>query len=295
MQGRILKAIAGFYYVYVVGSGIYACKARGIFRNENRKPLVGDIVEMEVTHEADMEGNVTVILPRSSELTRPPVANIDQVIILFAMRTPDPNFLLLDRFLIEAQRQKVSCLIAFNKIDEADPAEIDRIRETYRGCGSPLYFLSVRTGEGVEALKEALKGKTTALAGPSGAGKSSFTNAVQEDVTMEVGDISKKLARGKNTTRHSQLIMAGPDTWLCDTPGFTALDTAELEKEDLENYYPEFAPYLGKCYFQGCAHIAEPGCRVKEALEDGGISAGRYEHYRYLYEERREEEKRKYK
>ena len=121
MQGRILKAIAGFYYVYVVGSGIYACKARGIFRNENRKPLVGDVVEMEVTHEADMEGNVTVIHPRSSELTRPPVANIDQVIILFAMRTPDPNFLLLDRFLIEAQRQKVSCLIAFNKIDEADP------------------------------------------------------------------------------------------------------------------------------------------------------------------------------
>jgi len=295
MQGKILKAIAGFYYVYVVESGLYECKARGIFRKENRKPLVGDDARIEVISETEKTGNVVDLLPRRSELKRPPVANIDQALILFAMRTPDPNLMLLDRFLIAAERAGISCVICFNKLDAALPGQKEEIRDAYSGCGAPVHFLSIKTGEGLDEVKELLRGKTTALAGPSGAGKSSFTNAVQDRVRMEVGDISRKLARGKNTTRHCELICLDEDTYLCDTPGFTALDTQLLPKEELEKYYKEFAPCLGKCFYQGCAHMAEPDCAVKEAMKDGRIHAIRYDHYRYLYEELREEERRRYR
>ena len=295
MQGKILKAIAGFYYVYVVGSGLYECKARGIFRRENRSPLVGDNVRIDVISTAEMTGNIVDIEPRKNELKRPPVANIDQALILFSMRTPDPNLLLLDRFLISAGQSGIPCVICFNKADLASSEEIEEIGEAYRECGAPLYFISVKNGSGLDQVRHILSGKTTALAGPSGAGKSSLTNAVQGRVRMEVGDISKKLARGRNTTRHSELICVEDGTFLCDTPGFTALDTGGIGKEELENCYPEFRPYIGSCYYQGCAHISEPDCAVKDALCRKRISPLRYGHYRYLYEELKEEERRKYR
>ena len=294
MQGKIVKAIAGFYYVDAVESGIYKCRARGIFRKNGVKPLVGDDAEMEVTHEGDREGNVISILRRRNELRRPEVANIDQVLILMAFRDPNPNFLLLDRFLLSAETAGVPCLICFNKADAAREKEADRILADYGGCGYPVDFISVRTGLGLEDLRARLAGKTTVLAGPSGVGKSSLTNALSGRVMMETGEISRKLARGKNTTRHSQLLDLGEGTFLCDTPGFSALDTATLPKEELGDYYGEFRPYDGMCRFQGCVHVGEPDCAVKEAAADGRISRLRYENYVQLYEELKEAERRKY-
>ena len=295
MQGKILKAIAGFHYVQVAGSGIYECKARGIFRKENRKPLVGDDVLIETISEEEKTGNVIDILPRRSELKRPPVANVDQALILFAMRTPDPNLMLLDRFLILSERAGIDAVICFNKLDAAAPGQADDIRAIYESAGVPVHFISVRTGEGMEQVRALLKGKTTVLAGPSGAGKSSLTNAILGGSYMEVGDISRKLARGKNTTRHSELICVEEGTFLCDTPGFTALDPEAIGKEELDRYFEEFSPFIGRCYFQGCAHMAEPGCAVKDAVADGKIHPVRYDHYCYLYEELKDEERRRYR
>lgn len=295
MQGKIVKGIAGFYYVSVAGSGIYACKAKGIFRKLKMKPLVGDNVLFEITHEKDHEGNITAILPRENELVRPAAANVGQALICFALRDPDPNFMLLDRFLISMDRKGIPAHIVFNKIDGASRKEIDTIREIYAGCGSPLSFVSVHTGEGMSEIRAALKGKTTLLAGPSGVGKSSLTNAVQDQIHMEVGEISRKLARGKNTTRHAELIRLDDSSYIFDTPGFSFFSAFELDKEDLRFSYHEFAPYEGSCRFDGCVHISEPDCRVKEALHGGKIHPVRYENYVKIYEELKEEEARRYK
>lgn len=294
MYGKIVKAIAGFYYVDVAESGIYKCRAKGVFRKEGKKPLVGDDVCMDVTHEGDREGNVTEILPRKNELFRPSVANIDQVLIFFALKTPDPNYLLIDRFLISASLCRIPGILCFNKTDAANEDEISEVRENYRNCGFPLHFVSVRKGEGIEELSRLLEGRTTALAGPSGSGKSSLTNALSGTEAMEVGDISKKLARGKNTTRHIELLRVGRDTFLCDTPGFSALDTEGLLKHELKEYFAEFNPYEGKCRFQGCVHIGEPDCAVKEAVRAGVISQRRYDNYAALYEELKDAERRRY-
>ena len=295
MRGKIRKAIAGFFYVDVGESGIYKCRARGIFRKDGVKPLTGDDAEIEITHEGDREGNVTFLYERKNMLLRPPVANVDQALILFAMRTPDPALLLLDRFLIAAGKERIPCVICFNKADLAAGTDMDRIRSEYRDCGAPVHFISIKERDGVDEVREILRGQTTVLAGPSGAGKSSLTNAVQTGTVMETGEISKKLARGKNTTRHCELIYVEEDTWLCDTPGFTALDTFGIEKEQLDSFYPEFEPYRDGCYFQGCAHIHEPDCRVKSAVADGRVSRVRYENYAAIYEDLKEQERRKYR
>ena len=289
-----MKGIAGFYYVRVVESGIYECRAKGIFRKEGLKPLVGDDVVIEVLDEQEKKGNVIDLLPRRSELARPPVANADQALILFALHSPVPNYVLLDRFLISADMRGIPCAVAFNKIDTAKPGEIEAIRNAYAPSGHPLMFISLQERDGIEAVKDYLKGRTTVLAGPSGVGKSTLTNAMAGSDRMETGEISRKLARGKNTTRHSELIAIGENTFICDTPGFSALDTAGIEKEELQNYYDEFLPYRGKCRFDGCVHISEPDCAVKEARDAGLISALRYENYRTNFEELKEAERRRY-
>lgn len=292
MIGKIMKGIAGFYYVGVAESGVYECKAKGIFRKDKIKPLVGDDVEIEVLNEEEKLGNIVKILPRRSELIRPAVANIDQALVIFAAREPKPNLSLLDRFLVIMEKQDVPVIICFNKQDLCDEEEVGRLKEIYEACGYPVVLASAKQGEGIEEIKSRLRGKTTTVAGPSGVGKSSLTNLLQNEVQMETGEISKKLGRGRHTTRHSQIIQIEEDTWLYDTPGFTSFYVEEIEKEELRFYFREFSKYEGTCRFQGCTHTHEPGCMVKNALEEGKILKERYENYLELYGELKE--KRRY-
>ena len=288
MTGKIIKGIAGFYYVYAEGRGIYACKAKGIFRKDHVKPLVGDNVEMEVLDEKDMEGNILKILPRRSSLIRPAVANVDQAMIIFAIVKPNPNFNLLDRFLIRMERQNLSTIICFNKQDIASSEEKETLRKAYETCGYHVLFVSALESEGLERVRELLAGKTTTVAGPSGVGKSSLINRLSPAANMETGEISAKIERGKHTTRHSEIIALGEETYIVDTPGFTSLDISEITKEELGQYYPEFVQYEPYCKFSGCSHISEPSCGIKDAVEDGRISSVRYENYKVLYQELKE-------
>lgn len=288
MQGKIIKGIAGFYYVYGEDDALYECKAKGIFRKDNQKPLVGDNVEITILDEAERRGNLIRILPRKNSLIRPAVANVDQAFVIFAMENPKPNFMLLDRFLIMMEKQDIPAVVCFNKKDLADSSELEFLYETYTGCGYRVILSSTFQGDGLDEIRQVLKGKTTVVAGPSGVGKSSITNALQENVKMETGEISKKLKRGKHTTRHSQVIPVGEDTYLMDTPGFSSLYLTDMEEQELKDYFPEFRKYEGQCRFQGCRHIHEPGCAVKEALENHKISSLRYEDYLGLYEELKE-------
>ena len=294
MQGKIIKGIAGFYYVHVPDEGIYACKAKGIFRKENIKPLVGDNVDIEITHVKDCEGNIKAILPRKNALLRPAVANIDQALLVFSMTKPEPNFNLLDRFLIMMRQQELDCILCFNKSDLSDNVQKEHIARIYEHSGYQSLFLSAENKEGIDALEEKLYGKTTAVAGPSGVGKSSIINCLQKDKQMETGKISEKIARGKHTTRHSELITVSGTTYIMDTPGFSSLSLFSLKKEELKNYYPEFAPHESSCRFLTCDHIHEPICGVREALAKSLISAIRYDNYAAFYEELKEKEKRKY-
>lgn len=288
MTGKIIKGIAGFYYVHVEGKGIYECRAKGIFRNEKIKPLVGDNVEMEVLDEKDMEGSILEILPRSSTLIRPAVANVDQAMIIFAIVKPNPNFNLLDRFLIRMERQHLPTVICFNKQDIASPEEKEALRKAYETCGYRVLFISALENEGLEQVKGILAGKTTTVAGPSGVGKSSLINQLAPAANMETGEISAKIERGRHTTRHSEMIALGEETYIVDTPGFTSLDISEITKEELGQYYPEFVQYEPYCKFSGCAHITEPSCGIKDAVADGRISKVRYENYKVLYQELKE-------
>jgi len=291
MTGKIVKGISGFYYVHVVESGIYQCKAKGIFRQQKVKPLVGDDVEIEVTHEQDMEGNVINILPRKNELIRPAVANIDQALIMFASAIPKPNFNLLDRFLVMMSYQDIPVYICFNKSDQIDEEEQERIRNIYINTGYNVIYTSAKDETGIDAFKEILKGKTSAVAGPSGVGKSSLINAISPYASMEIGEISAKIERGKNTTRHTELIPVEDNTYIMDTPGFSTLNIPGLEPQDLWRYFPEFVEHERNCKFTGCSHITEPDCGIKDAIRAGLISKERYKGYKLLYEELKSEKK----
>lgn len=288
-----MKGIAGFYYV-LVESAIYECKAKGIFRKEKIKPMVGDDVEIEILDQETMTGNLISILPRKNELIRPAVANVDQAMVIFALESPKPNIALLDRFLLMMEWQQVETVICFNKEDLVTQEEIALLCGIYRGCGYEVLVCSAAREEGLDQIRQKLKGKTTVVAGPSGVGKSSLTNLLQDNVLMETGEISQKLKRGKHTTRHSQVIAVSEGTYLMDTPGFSSLDTIDVPKEELRFYFREFREYEGKCRFHGCHHINEPDCAVKDAVEAGIISRPRYENYQMFYEERKEKEKRRY-
>ncbi len=285
MQGKIVKGIAGFYYVHVAGSGVYECRAKGIFRKDKMKPLVGDDVEMEILDEAEKEGNITALLPRHNKLVRPAVANIDQALVVFAAVKPSPHFNLLDRFLVMMGRKDIPAILCFNKEDIAPEEKLAQLKEIYRACGCPLLFVSAKEGRNIEALEDLLEGKTTVIAGPSGVGKSSLINLLKPGADMETGSISRKIERGKHTTRHSELFLLDEGSYIMDTPGFSSLYVNDFEKEELKMYFSEFAPYEGECRFKGCDHMHEPGCAVKEAVEEGKIHDVRYRSYREMYDE----------
>ena len=264
---------------------IYECKAKGVFRKDHKKPLVGDDVQMDVLDEENCKGNIREILPRHSELIRPAVANIDQALVIFSIVKPQPNFNLLDRFLIMMRQQDIPCVICFNKLDIDDTAEHEKYEAIYRAAGYETLSVSAREDRDVDAIRQLLRDKTTTVAGPSGVGKSSLVNRLQNNIVMQTGEISRKIERGRHTTRHTELIALGDNAYILDTPGFSSLGLFDLEKEELATFYPEFAEYEKYCKFGGCSHISEPICGIKDAVADGEISRVRYDNYCLLYEE----------
>lgn len=290
MQGKIIKGIAGFYYVHTT-KGVVECKAKGIFRKDKIKPLVGDNVEIEFVDEEQLLGNIIKIFPRSNALVRPASANIDQALVIFAIVKPNPNYNLLDRFLIRMEQQDLPVVICFNKKDIASDMELQELSSSYDRCGYQVLFVSGEKKQGIDQIEKHLHGKTTVVAGPSGVGKSTIINALYPEANMETGEISRKIERGRHTTRHAQLFALSEDTFIMDTPGFTSLSLDDMEKEDLRDCYPEFAEFEENCRFGGCAHISEPVCGVKDALAAGKISRVRYENYAALYEELKNKKK----
>lgn len=264
---------------------VYQCKAKGVFRNRGVKPLVGDDVEFSILDEKDQEGNIDAILPRKNELIRPAAANVDQAMVVFALSHPAPNFNLLDRFLLMMERQNMPVILCFNKADQEQGQDGWDFMGSYRKAGYQVLSISALEKDGVEEVRRLLAGKTTVLAGPSGVGKSTLTNALYPQAEMETGEISKKIQRGRHTTRHSELFWIGEDTYMMDTPGFSSLYVEDLEPEELKNYFPEFAPFEDQCRFLGCVHVGERECGVKEAVEAGKIAGSRYDNYLLMYQE----------
>ena len=277
---RIIKALSGFYYVQTE-DGVVECRARGRFRRQDQSPLVGDFVR--ITRQGD-KGVLEALLPRKNAFIRPAVANIDQLVVLASCAIPVTEPFLIDRVLAIAQLQNVPALVVVNK-DDLAPAQ--PLAEIYRRAGVPVLVTSAETGEGIEALREALAGKLSCLTGNSGVGKSSLLNRACPQLQLPVGEVSEKLGRGRHTTRHIELYSLGSNTFVADTPGFPAFDTERMElvhKEQLQYAFPEFAPYLGHCQFPDCAHRKEPGCAVRKALAEGEIGQTRYDSYERLYE-----------
>lgn len=277
-KGIILKGIGGFYYVKT-RLGTIECRARGKFRKDSLKPLCGDIVDIELTDEKI--GTVCNIYDRKNSFVRPPVANIDLLVIVMAVKNPEPDFLFVDKMTVIGKYNNTDVVICFNKCDLN--SDTDYISEIYKNTGFKLFFTSAKNNAGTDDLKKEFADKTTAFAGGSGVGKSSLLNLLA-DMNFETGDVSKKLKRGRHTTRCVEFFEYGENSYLADTPGFSMLDLPKIKAGELENYFPEFEPYLNHCRFNGCSHVAECGCGIKEAVENGKISKSRYESYKTFYE-----------
>lgn len=261
--------------------GIVECKARGRFRKEGVTPMVGDSVEVSVKNG---KGSLDEIYPRTSMLVRPAVANINQLAVVAALRSPDPHAALIDSFLILGEYSGIETILCFNK---ADLPHSQELVEVYRKAGYRVVLTSVENGEGVDELKGLLQGKITAFAGNSGVGKSSLLNALGAPQGLETGEVSEKIQRGRHTTRHVELIELDGGALVLDTPGFSSFEMPAVKADELQDYFIEFAPYIGRCRFRGCAHIQEPGCAVLQAVEDGAVSKMRHDSYVAMYQERK--------
>lgn len=281
-EGLILKGVGGFYYVETAGH-VSVCRARGIFRKEGLTPVPGDYAV--ISEEPDGTGTVEEILPRRNLLARPPIANIDQLVIVVSVCEPVPNALVLDQTIAAAEDRGIEPVLVFSKIDLHDAAPYFEI---YRKAGFPVFCISSQSGEGVDAVEAALKGKIIAFTGNSGVGKSSLLNRMFSQFHLETGEISHKLGRGRHTTRQVELLKLESGRYVADTPGFSSVDMencASITKDNLPYCFREFVPFLGGCKFVSCSHTCEKGCAVLEAVRSGEISRSRHESYTVMYRE----------
>ncbi|MEG1448866.1 MAG: ribosome small subunit-dependent GTPase A [Oscillospiraceae bacterium] len=285
IEGLVVKSLGGFYYVKDKDNNEYECRARGLFRNKNIKIVVGDYVSADIQEEGN--GYILDIVPRKNQLVRPPLANIDVLVLVNSVVDPKPNLLVLDELIAIAEYNNIEPIIVFTKIDRQDPKEYEEI---YREAGFKVFCVNNKTCEGTLQLKEELRGKISAFSGNSGVGKSSLLNAINSTFNIKTGDTSQKLGRGKHTTRHVELFPLDNSGYIADTPGFSSIETQRFEiifKEELQNCFREFEPYIDGCKFTGCSHTKEKGCKVLEALEEGKISSSRHNSYVKMYEEAR--------
>ncbi|WP_304509000.1 ribosome small subunit-dependent GTPase A [Anaerotignum sp.] len=291
LEGVIVKGIGGFYYIDTE-RGIFETRARGIFRKEGIRPTVGDHVKISILDEKNKKGSLDEILPRRNELIRPRVSNVDQAIIVFAAKSPNINLDLLDRFLLLAEEQELEIVIVINKIDKDKKKQYEEITAMYQQAGYPVFCTCAESGTGVENLKKALENKISVFAGPSGVGKSSLINAAFPGLELNTGEISEKIQRGRHTTRHAELICISENSYIVDSPGFTSLFLNHIPSEKLQYYFKEFEPFVHKCYYNGCMHVNEPDCAIKEEIGKA-IHPLRYERYVTIFQDLKNEEERK--
>jgi ribosome biogenesis GTPase / thiamine phosphate phosphatase len=294
LDGRILKGIGGFYYIDT-NNAIYECKARGIFRKDKVTPLVGDKVKISIIDEENKKGVIEEIEERQTELGRPPIANINKALIVFAIKNPDPHLSLLDRFIILAQKSGLEIVIVITKIDLDNDNKLEELKDIYKHAGYKIIPVSIKKNINMDEIKKELKDNTIVFAGPSGVGKSSLLNSIDSNLKLETGEVSDKIKRGKHTTRHSELLKLEFGGMVADTPGFSSLTLEDIEEYELKEYFVEFEEYEDYCKFGGnCLHENEPKCKVKEAVKNGKISNIRHESYLQLLNEIREINNRRY-
>jgi ribosome biogenesis GTPase len=290
-KGVIVKALSGFYYVDD-GNRIVQCRARGIFKKEGITPLVGDRVEFSCV---GTEGVVENVLPRDSALIRPPIANVSMACIFVSAKEPDLNLRLLDRMLVQAESQHVRPMICLTKTDlDPDGIVLNQVRSVYEDAGYTVLPVSGKYHAGLETFRQTISGAIAVLTGPSGVGKSTFLNALLPDLGLKTGDVSAKIGRGRHTTRHVELFRLDATTFVADTPGFSQLEMASMEPEQLQFWFPEIRNLREQCEYRRCLHETEDGCAVRSAAEQHGIADTRYQNYRVFLQEIREAKQRRY-
>lgn len=282
LEGIIVKGYSGFYYVQS-GAFLWECSLRGKYRIKDQDFLVGDRVLIKPVD--DSKAVIEKVLNRTNQLVRPPVANVEQVVVVASLANPEPDLMLLDRILVLAEHQGLNVVICFNKADLVDEEYQEKYRRLYEGIGYVTLLTSVKTKVGISQLLEYLRDRISVVAGPSGVGKSSLLNAIQPGLALKTGRVSQKTRRGRHTTRHVELLSLEVGGFVADTPGFSRLDLPEMRREELSYFFPEIAELKANCKFTSCLHQGEPGCAVLAAKEDRLIDVGRYENYCYLLDE----------
>ncbi|MBO3444186.1 ribosome small subunit-dependent GTPase A [Clostridium sp. CCUG 7971] len=291
INGKIIKGIGGFYYVDTE-NGLYECRARGIFRKEKITPLVGDRVSISVVDEENKKGVVEEIDKRDTELVRPPIANVDKALIVFAIKNPKPNLSLLDRFIVLAEKENLEIVIVLTKADLDEDDTLDKLKNVYELSGYKVIPVSNKTKLNIDKIREELSGNVVVFAGPSGVGKSSLLNEIDSKFKLQTGEVSDKIKRGKHTTRHAELLKLDCGAMVADTPGFSSLTLDDISETELKDYFIEFDEFDDCRFGSRCVHENEPSCAIKEAAQNGKISKQRYDSYIQLLNEIRQGKRR---